>query len=151
MPGGANEHGHAGGEHEGIGTKIKNLFRRSSTANEDKHAVDDASGGVNHSGSALTQHSSDSNSQATTAVDPVIDQTSRGEMLPTAGANAVGATNLNANAETGWPGVVNGEHLQGIVIDLRSVDKHKVSVGGGKKGEGNWVTVHVSASGSWKV
>lgn len=132
MPGGAGEH--SPGEHEGIGAKIKSLFKRGS-ANDEKR--DDQA----------TLHGDESSpaaSTTTTAVDQVVDQTAHGEMLPSAHANAVGATNLNANTETGWPGMINGQHLQAIVVDLRSLDKSKVSLGGGKKGEGNWVTVQVS-------
>jgi len=133
MPGGAGEHAPAG-EHEGIGAKIKSLFKRGS-ANDDKRDDQATLHGDETSPAAST---------TTTAVDQVVDQTAHGEMLPSAHANAVGATNLNANAETGWPGMINGQHLQAIVVDLRSLDKSKVSLGGGKKGEGNWVTVQVS-------
>lgn len=153
MPGGANEHTSSSGEHEGIGAKIMHFFRRGSGANDDKHAADShtsGSQGVTHSGTENPSHSSDTGSQGTattaTAVEHVIDQTPQGEMLPTAGANAMGATNLNANAETGWPGFIQGQPLQGIIVDLRSVDKSKVTLGGGKRGEGNWVTVNVGIS-----
>lgn len=76
--------------------------------------------------------------------DRVLDQTAQGDMLPSANANRIGATNINANAESGWPGVINGQKLGSIAIDLRSIDK-KVTLGGGKKGEGSWVIVQVGS------
>jgi len=161
-----NEHHAHGteGEHEGIGTKIKNLFRRSSTATDDKQHHDTAgaaaanadttTGATGRGDTAVADppinNGNDAMSQATattaTAVDRVLDQTAQGEMLPSPSANAVGATNLNANAENGWPGVINGQHLQSIVVDLHSVDKSKVTLGGGGKKEGSYVLVHVSVA-----
>lgn len=136
-------------EHQGIGTKIKNLFRRPSAAPHDTAApgqTGEATGqptGV----ADTTGNGNDAMSQATattaTAVDRVIDQTPQGDMLPSAHGNAVGATNNNANAETGWPGVIQGQHLAAIVVDLHSVDKSRVTLGGGKKNEGSTVTIHV--------
>ena len=132
---GHGETGHE--EHEGIGAKIKNLFRKGSTTNEEKHQV------TGEPGTDLNDSTSQATATTATTVDRVIDQTPQGEMLPSAGANAIGATNVNANAETGWPGVINGQHLASIVVDLHSIDKNKVTLGGGKKNEGSYVTVHV--------
>lgn len=117
----AAAHGHD--SHEGVVDKVKNLFRRGS-ANPDKSNLpaSGAEGG-----------------------DHVIDQTAAGEQLPSAQGHAAGATNVNANAEMGWPGVVQGGKLQAIVVPLNQVDKAKVSLGGGKKNEGSYVTVPVTS------
>lgn len=160
-PGAGESHAHGPeGEHEGIGTKIKNLFRRSSTLPEDKQhhdtaaaaSADTTTGAMGAGGTAVADppinNGNDAMSQATatpaTAVDRVLDQTAQGEMLPSAGANAIGATSLNANAENGWPGVIHGQQLQSVVVDLRALDKSKVTLGGGGKKEGSYVLVHVS-------
>jgi len=111
-----------------ITSKMKTLFRRSSAA-APAHA------------DASKAHAS---SRDPDTVDAVLDQSSRGEQLPSAEANKMGATNVNANAEMGWPGMVGGDKLGAVVISLQAVEKGKVSLGGGKKGEGSWVTVPVS-------
>lgn len=156
-----HEHGHE--THEGIGTKIKNLFRRASASHEQKPAEVPQTGaqtGTQAGGQTgvldQSHHAAnDATSQATattaTAVDRVIDQTPQGDMLPSAHANAAGATNVNANAETGWPGVINGQPLASIVVDLHSIDKGRITLGGGKKHEGSWVIVHVSRPAWVKV
>ena len=113
-------------EHEGIGAKIKNFFHKSEPAPTPVKAEEAAQA-----------------SQAT--VDPIVDQNAKGETVPTPQANAVGATNLNANAETAWPGLIQGQNLGAVVVDLRAVDKDKVVLNKNKK-EGFTVTVPVSAS-----
>lgn len=107
---------------------MKNIFRRASSSVKERPSAPSASettsGGTNIAGERLT------------------DQTERGEMLPSAGGNAEGATNLNSNAEMGWPGMINNEKLAAILIPLSSIGK-KVGLGGGKKAEGSWVSVQV--------
>ncbi|WVR07446.1 hypothetical protein IAU60_004487 [Kwoniella sp. DSM 27419] len=121
----------AGPEDEGLVAKMKNLFRRSSTTKDD--AVEGApAAGSTTSGTDGIQ-------------ERVIDQTEQGEMIPSAHGNAIGATNLNSSAELGWPGVVHGEKLGAIVIPLHAVDKSKITVKGGKKGEGSYVTVPINS------
>jgi hypothetical protein len=115
-------------EHEGgLIDKMKNLFRRPS------HTPTDAA--IPHPDPAATQSG-----------DKVIDQTAGGDQLPSAKANAMGASNVNANAESGWPGMVGGEKLQLIAVPLGAIDKNKVAHGGGKKGDGYHVTIPVSSS-----
>jgi hypothetical protein len=131
-PAGGNRTTEASSE-TGLTDKIKNLFHRGSTS---------------------TQHTSSSHAQTQsqdseiTAVEGgterVLDQTAMGEQLPSARANAVGATNVDANAETGWPGLIAGDKLGEVVVDLRGVEKGKVDLGGGKKSEGSYVVVPVS-------
>lgn len=146
---------HGDEEHQGIGTKIKNLFRKPSAVPHDAHDTTTGTTGTTGSTGVPTGvaesvggNGNDSVSQTTattaTAVDRVIDQTPQGDMLPSPQGNALGANNLNANAETGWPGVIQGQHLASIVVDLHSVDKTRVTLGGGKKNEGSTVTIHVS-------
>lgn len=107
---------------------MKNIFRRASSSLKERPSAPPASettsGGTNIAGERLT------------------DQTGRGDMLPSAGGNAEGATNLNSNAELGWPGIINNEKLAAILIPLSSIGK-KVGLGGGKKAEGSWVSVQV--------
>ena len=104
--------------------KVKNLFRRSSTTH--KESASAAPAPVVGEDSARP-----------------LDQTAQGDQLPSASANAMGANNMNANAETGWPGVIQGDKLQAVVVPLNQIDKHKVKVSGGKRGEASWVTVPV--------
>lgn len=103
---------------------MKNLFRRSSTTTDKA---------VPHPDPATTQSG-----------DKVIDQTAGGEQLPSAKANAVGATNLNANAETGWPGFIDGQKLGMVAVPLNAIEKNKVGHSGGKKGEAYYITIPVS-------
>ena len=125
----------------GFGTKIKNLFRRGSASSPEKHAISPPFN-AEQSNETMSQATS---TTATAVDDRVIDQTVRGEMAPTAEANRFGATNLNANAETTWPGTIDGEKLGAVIVDLRAVEKGKVTVGGGKKGHASWVIVPVSS------
>ncbi|WVQ81942.1 hypothetical protein IAT38_004069 [Cryptococcus sp. DSM 104549] len=118
-------------EDEGIASKFKNLFRRSSTTAKDVPAT---SGSGESGGGA-----------AAAASERIVDQDESGNMLPGAKANSAGATNVNANAEVGWPGIVQGEKLGAITVPLGSVEKGKVTLGGGKKGEGSWVIVPISS------
>ena len=149
---GSHHHDGNGADHEGLGTKIKNLFRRGSGSHT-AHTDTAPTGSVHPVGAGDTDNVSQVASTTTTAVDGngvggntdrVLDQTAQGDMLPSANANRIGATNINANAESGWPGVINGQKLGSIAIDLRSIDK-KVTLGGGKKGEGSWVIVQVGS------
>lgn len=126
-----NKHNHnssaTSGAHdgdEGLVDKVKNLFRRSSTTH--KESASAAPAPVVGEDSARP-----------------LDQTAQGDQLPSASANAMGANNMNANAETGWPGVIQGDKLQAVVVPLNQIDKHKVKVSGGKRGEASWVTVPV--------
>jgi hypothetical protein len=121
---------HTHDDDTGLTGKIKNLFKKSSTSHE----------------SHDTNESVSSSATAVEGVDKILDQTGRGEQLPSAAGNAIGATNLNANAELGWPGVLNGEKLGAVVVDLRGVQRGKVELGGGMKNEGSYVTVPVSSS-----
>ncbi|KIR58862.1 hypothetical protein I312_104587 [Cryptococcus bacillisporus CA1280] len=120
-----------GGSEPGFASRVKNIFRRASSSLKERPSAPSASettsGGTNIAGERLT------------------DQTERGEMLPSAGGNAEGATNLNSNAEMGWPGIINNEKLAAILIPLSSIGK-KVGLGGGKKAEGSWVSVQVTSS-----
>lgn len=125
---------------ESLGTKIGNLFRRpSSTATPTNPADRRTSATTNN-----TANTGNTGSTDQTAVDAVLDQTSRGEQLPSAAANAMGATNVNSSAEMGWPGQINGDRLGAVMVDLHGVEEGKVTLGGGKKGEGSWVLVPVS-------
>jgi len=112
--------GHGGNaqEHESIGTKVKNLF-----SGNKKHAKDD--------------HSSEAPKHET-----IGDQTGAGEQLPSAAANAMGADNVNANAETAWPGMINGEKLGVVLVSLASIDHTQVKLHQHKK-ESSYVTVPV--------
>lgn len=149
MPGGIADNSASGGrtEEEGIGSKIKHFLhlgdRKPSTVGSNTEQHESAAGGA-PTGDAASQATA---TTATAVDDHVIDQTAQGEMIPSAEANRIGATNLNANAENGWPGTIHGEKLGLVTVDLRSVDKTKVTLGGGKKGEGSWVIVPVSSSG----
>lgn len=120
------------GEHESLGTKVKNLFtgRRQSKVGS----------GTGTGGNDAASHDTDA-----TAVNPterVLDQTPQGDALPSPSANAMGATNANANAETGWPGFIAGEKLAAVVISLSSIDQAAVKLHEHKK-EGSFVTVPV--------
>lgn len=75
--------------------------------------------------------------------EAVLDQNASGAQMPSASANAMGATNVNANAEIGWPGMIDGEKLGAVVVGLQGIEKGRVTLGGGKKGEGSWVIVPV--------
>jgi hypothetical protein len=108
---------------EGLVDKVKNLFRRNSTKDTAHDAPTSAIAGENPS--------------------KPLDQNERGDQLPGPNANAAGATNVNANAETGWPGMINGQKLQAIIIPLNQIDRSKVKISGGKRGEASWVTVPV--------
>jgi hypothetical protein len=105
-------------EHESIGTKVKNLF-----TGHKKHTNDD--------------HTADAPKHET-----IGDQTGAGEQLPSAAANAMGADNVNANAETGWPGMINGEKLGVVLVSLASIDHTQVKLHQHKK-ESSYVTVPV--------
>lgn len=115
----------------GFASRMKNMFRRASSSVKERPSAPSASettsGGPDIGGERVT------------------DQTERGEMLPSAKGNVEGATNLNSNAELGWPGIINNEKLAAILIPLSSVGK-KVGLGGGKKAEASWVTVQVTSS-----
>ncbi|WWC71615.1 uncharacterized protein I206_105573 [Kwoniella pini CBS 10737] len=133
-------------EDGGLVGKMKNLFRKSSTAKDTSETINTNVSATNASTGTATVDTTSSGSAGfgqSGQAERVIDQTPRGEMLPSAKANEMGATNLNANAETGYPGIINGNKLNGIVIPLQAIDKSKVVNGGGKKGEGSWVTVPV--------
>jgi hypothetical protein len=122
--------GNATAEHESIGTKVKNLFtghRRPSK--EDDHSTSTTGGQGQGQGQG----------------DKIVDQTGGGEQLPSAAANAIGADNLNSNAETGWPGFVNGDKLGAVLVSLASIDHANVKLHQHKK-EGSSVTVPVSSS-----
>ena len=144
-------------EDESLTTKFKNLFKKSSPKSAAQQLPEDQGtdvGDVPAAGqtpasptTSVSGPDTASNVYSTTSTaveDKILDQNARGQQMPTAEANRVGATNLNANAETEWPGVVKGEKLGAVMVDLRSVDKSKVVLGGGKKGEGSWVIVPVS-------
>lgn len=79
---------------------MKNMFRRASSSVKERPSAPSASettsGGPSIGGERVT------------------DQTERGEMLPSVKGNVEGATNLNSNAELGWPGMINGEKLGAI-------------------------------------
>lgn len=126
-----NKAGHDADE-GGLVDKVKSLFRRGSTTTKDN------------------AHNAPTASVAGENPAKPLDQTEDGDQLPSAHANAAGATNVNANAETGWPGMVNGQKLQAIVIPLNQIDKHKVKVSGGKRGEASWVTVPVCLLLDWR-
>nr|XP_019044605.1 hypothetical protein I302_06518 [Kwoniella bestiolae CBS 10118]OCF23535.1 hypothetical protein I302_06518 [Kwoniella bestiolae CBS 10118] len=135
-------------EDGGLMGKMKNLFRRSSTVNRDTSETintDVASSPHAQTGvvDTITSGSAGFGAEGGKG-ERVIDQTPKGEMLPPAKGNEIGATNLNQNAETGYPGVINGSKLSGVVISLGAIDKSKIVVGGGKKGEGSWITVPVA-------
>lgn len=153
---------------EGLIDKLKHLFRRGSNAEEDRRASTAATGtesqattgatatGTENVATAATYDTAGAPEPATTEgvvpnkdgkVDKILDQTARGEQLPSAGANAIGATNVNANAETGFPGVLhNGQKCGAIVVGLNNVDKNKIELKGGRAHEGSWVTVPVSST-----
>ncbi|KAK8854857.1 hypothetical protein IAR55_003596 [Kwoniella newhampshirensis] len=137
-------------EDTGMVAKMKNLFRRTSTTNTNTNT--NTSGNPSIRDTIVTQEDNSSSAFGTahTATsgskeEKVIDQTPRGEMLPSAKGNAIGATNVNSNAELGWPGMIQGEKLGGILVSLHGVEKGKVTLGGGKKGEGSWVTVPITS------
>ncbi|OCF37873.1 hypothetical protein I316_00097 [Kwoniella heveanensis BCC8398] len=140
------ESGGAGGasgepEDQGLVAKMKNLFRRSSTTTRDTSETVNTDG----TGDISTTGGRAGGAEAQGVQERVIDQMPKGEMLPSAKGNELGATNVNANAELGWPGVVHGEKLGAIVISLQGVDKNRVHLGGGKKGEGSYVTVPITS------
>jgi len=137
------------GEHTGIADKIKHFLHLDTAS----HTNTNTNTNPNTATTPTTAGMEDSVSSATTAVEPqsqtqgvdrILDQTASGGQLPSPEANAAGATNVNANAEMGWPGMINGEKLGEIVVDLRGVEKDKVHLGGGKRGEG-MVTIPVTA------
>ncbi|ORX38592.1 hypothetical protein BD324DRAFT_621513 [Kockovaella imperatae] len=159
MPGGANE-GHNrkanADADESLTTKFKNLFKKGSPKSDPQALPQDHvdteppgahdSAEISHGASGTCDASSNVYSMTSTAVDDrILDQNGRGQQMPTAEANQLGATNANANAETEWPGMIKGDRLGAVVVDLRSVDKSKVVLGGGKKGEGSWVTVPINS------
>ena len=111
-------------DEQGLSSKIKNIFRRSSASSPSKPTKP-----------LPVEHGEP---------ERILDQTATNEMEPSPSANAIGATNLNANAESTWPGVIDGEKLAGVVVDLRSVEKGKVHLGGGGKKESSWVMVPVT-------
>lgn len=113
--------GHSSEEHESIGTKVKNLF----------------------SGNARKHSKSEEQHTEVPKHETIVDQTGAGEQLPSAAANAMGADNVNANAETAWPGVINGEKLGVVLISLASIDHTQVKLHQHKK-ESSYVTVPVS-------
>ncbi|OWT39075.1 hypothetical protein C362_03239 [Cryptococcus neoformans Bt1] len=120
-----------GGNEPGFASRMKNMFRRASSSVKERPSAPSASettsGGPSIGGERVT------------------DQTERGEMLPSVKGNVEGATNLNSNAELGWPGMINGEKLGAILIPLSSIGK-KVGLGGGKKADASWVTVQVTSN-----
>ncbi|WWD02498.1 hypothetical protein V865_000538 [Kwoniella europaea PYCC6329] len=139
----------SGGQEEdgGLIGKMKNLFRRSSTTQRDtSETINTDVGSTPHAQTGVvdttTSGSAGFGSGAGKA-ERVIDQTPKGEMLPPAKGNEIGATNLNQNAELGYPGVINGSKLSGVLVPLGAIDKSKIAVGGGKKGEASWVTVPI--------
>jgi hypothetical protein len=117
--------GHTTNEHESIGTKVKNLF----TGGARKQSKDDTN--TNTDQGQGQKH------------ETIIDQTGRGEQLPSASANAMGADNVNANAETGWPGYIGGDKLGVVMISLESIDHANVKLHQHKK-ESSFITVPVS-------
>ncbi|WWC63243.1 uncharacterized protein I303_105843 [Kwoniella dejecticola CBS 10117] len=133
-------------EDGGLVGKMKNLFRRTSTVKDTSETINTNAAATNANTGTATVNTTSSGSAGFGGggqEERVIDQTPQGQMLPSAKGNEMGATNLNANAETGYPGVINGNKLNGIVIPLQAIDKSKVVNGGGKKGEASWVTVPV--------
>ncbi|WWC90788.1 uncharacterized protein L201_005725 [Kwoniella dendrophila CBS 6074] len=132
-------------EDGGLIGKMKNLFRRSSAYSKDTSETinTDTVSSPNTNTATVDTTTSGSAGLGGGKEERVIDQTPKGEMLPTARGNEMGATNLNHNAELGYPGIINGSKLGGIVIPLGSIDKSKIVNGGGKKGEGSWVTVPI--------
>jgi len=115
--------GHPANEHESIGTKVKNLF----TGGARKQSKDE----TNAAGDQGQKH------------ETIVDQTGGGEQLPSASANAMGADNVNANAETGWPGYIGGDKLGVIMVSLESIDHANVKLHQHKK-ESSFITVPVS-------
>ncbi|WVQ99944.1 hypothetical protein IAU59_007087 [Kwoniella sp. CBS 9459] len=129
-------------EDQGLVAKMKNLFRRSSTTTKDTSDTFNTGVGAGTG----TGTGTDTSALASEGVqERVVDQTSKGEMMPSTKANEIGATNLNANAELGWPGNIHGEKLGAIVIPLHGVEKGKVHLGGGGKKEGSYVTVPITS------
>jgi hypothetical protein len=145
MPSHSTAHGHgqghaASGEHESLGTKMKNLFtggRKHSKDGDDVHHDSSAGAGAGAGGATSTGTGTGPGGEK------ILDQTGSGEQVPSPSANAAGATNLNANAETGWPGVVGGEKLGAVIINLSTVDQSAVKLHEHKK-ESSFVTVPVS-------
>ncbi|WVF72740.1 hypothetical protein IAT40_007558 [Kwoniella sp. CBS 6097] len=134
-------------EDQGLVAKMKNLFRRSSTTTKDtSDTINTSTDGTNPNANTAGGGGTDAAAAASEGVqERVIDQSPKGEMLPSAKGNEIGATNVNANAELGWPGVVHGEKLGAIVIPLHGVEKTRVHLGGGKKGEGSYVSVPITS------
>lgn len=134
MPSHSTAHaGSPGGGGESIGTKMKNLLtgrRQSKISPEDKADADTAAAAG--AGNSAPKD------------ERILDQSGGGAQLPSAAANAVGANNTNANAETGWPGIVGGEKLAAVMVSLSSIDQHGVKLHETKK-EGSYVTVPVGA------
>lgn len=128
MPSHNKEHSH---EDEGLVDKVKNLFRRGSS-----HPEGHAHG-----------HNKDSQAQTAGGDDKIIDQTPQGGQLPPSGVASAGGGGVDETAESGWPGMVDGGKLQAVVVPLNQVDRNKVAISGGKRGEASWVTVPVSRLG----
>ncbi|ORY35453.1 hypothetical protein BCR39DRAFT_509803 [Naematelia encephala] len=112
---------------EGFGDKIKHFLHIGSNASHPSHPE--------------TKETTSTASTDATAVDAITDQNAQGQQLtPAAGA-------ADAHAETNWPGIVYGEKLGAIVVDLRAVDKTKVTVGTSKK-LGTTVLVPIGSTGA---
>jgi hypothetical protein len=121
MPSHSTRQGHSGDheQQESFGTKVKNLF----TGHRKNSKSDDHTEEPKH--------------------ETIVDQNASGEQMPSAAANAIGADNVNANAETGWPGFINGEKLGAVIVQLGSIDHTHVKLHQHKK-ESCFVTVPVS-------
>lgn len=158
------------GDHEGLVDKVKHFFRRGSvdrrastttesttatgttTATADATSASPTSAGAPQLppvGAAETSAQPTGTATINGKVDKVLDQTAEGDQLPTRTAGATEKEEEipiypNANAETGWPGVIKGDKLGAIIIPFSSIVKDKVGIHGGKKNEDCWVTVHVS-------
>lgn len=148
---------------EGFADKLKNLFRRSSAT--PAHQQQPGAGAASASGNATTlaDQSATTGTQSTeggagsqggekghlaggAAGETIVDQNARGDQLPSGEANKIGATSVNANAELAWPGIIGGQRLGAVRVPLTSI-KREVTLGGGKKNEGSWVTLVVNAAG----
>ncbi|KAK4689492.1 hypothetical protein P7C73_g613, partial [Tremellales sp. Uapishka_1] len=104
-----------GDEGSGIGSKIKNLFRRSSTQD-------------------MSQPQAPHKASESAAHPPAVPEGGE-QPLPLS----------EGNAESKWPGVIQGTKLGAVLVSLGGVDKAKVTMGGGKKGEGSWVLVPIAS------
>ena len=148
---------------EGFADKLKNLFRRSSAT--PAHQQQPGAGAASASGNATTlaDQSATTGTQSSeggagsqggekghlaggAAGETIVDQNARGDQLPSGEANKIGATSVNANAELAWPGIIGGQRLGAVRVPLTSI-KREVTLGGGKKNEGSWVTLVVNAAG----